>query len=197
MTVIAAIARHGTVWMAADHIASNDDRVFPAVPKVMRLNTDSGRGPEVVVGVSGNQIAAGLLQRCVLPAPGPDLDGWALDVALELTRYLWEDVKPALGCRPDSEGPSEVDACFLLGHAGRLWYVDTNAATPARGGVAAIGNGGPIALGYLEGMCDARQPLDGPWAEAAAVGAVRSACRWNTLCQLLDDDPTLEVLEHA
>lgn len=155
MTVVAAIADRRRVWMAADTAVHTSDLQQGAVRKVRRVRTLGGG--EVLLAVTG---AAGLMrvarqvlegpaaERCQDPAAyGADLDDWAEDLASAFTSAAAGMTPPLV--EPDRDGMTTVSGSWLLGYGGRLWHLHTHSAVPVDDGVAAIGVGAGVALGWM------------------------------------------------
>lgn len=153
MTTIAAIARDGVVWMAADRRAAVGGLVWTGrTPKITRLgqpDREGGRRPDALIGSSGRSAGGSLARyRVSLPkAPDPDrvdrCDAWADAVVRRLARAAAR-AEPAI-----LDEDRDVPFSALLAYAGHLWVLGDQHAQEITGGVAAIGSGAELALGSL------------------------------------------------
>lgn len=176
MTVVAAYADNGTVWMAADTYASAGGGTVAEVQKVLRIPVGDS---EALLGIAGS---APLIQLVAFDFDAPalrdggDLDEWAYRVAVELTRVCRKAGHPVVNDNNDQF----IGGGFLLRFAGSLWRVGTNEATPL-GGYYAIGSGGAEALGalYAFHLTGKLQLNPDRWVQAA----VDAACHWDRDCR--------------
>lgn len=195
MTVVAAIADRRRVWMGADTAVTTGDLQQGDALKVRRLRTPGGH--EVLVGVTG---AAGLMSVAarVLANRGPDpridlepdpeggdLDLWAQTLAEAFTEAAAAASPPLT--EPDRDGMVCVSGSWLLGYAGRLWHLHTHSALPVVDGVAAIGIGAGVALGWMLAL------RTGDPGQVVS-GAVLAACARVPYCAA-HGGPVVHVLE--
>lgn len=145
MTTVAALARDGAVWMAADTLANVYDRPITGFRKIRRLTT--GDGAEFLIGCSG---AAGMpsavsmgLKVETTPADGQDPNLWAEAIAHAVTDLAFEHHQADDG---------HMDATLLLGWHGQLWTLGNGVAIPHRDGIAAIGSGEGPAIGAIDAL---------------------------------------------
>lgn len=163
MTTVAAVAKNGAVYMAADSCTNVYERpIVGGATKILRLT------PEILLGVSGYAGLIGLyaadLPGALPPPPGEEEDPqpWAHKVAtvasqLAVTVGLVEN--------------GRLDGSLLLGRAGRVWTLVHATAIPHADGVAAIGSGEGPAIGALDALLARKvNPL------AAVREAVQIAC---------------------
>lgn len=147
MTTVAALARDGAVFMAADSMIDVYDRPIHSVPKIQRHK--AADGSEVLIGWSGMAALTTVLDLDLKlrdmrsPTDFASLDAFVLEIARKLTSsamsaHLAEDGKMSGG--------------FLLGHAGRLWTIFHMLAVPHLDGVAAIGSGEGPAMGAMDAL---------------------------------------------
>jgi ATP-dependent protease HslVU (ClpYQ) peptidase subunit len=174
MTVIAAIAREGRVWMAADTASHAGATRFASQPKI-RAYPDG-----VLLAAAGTACGLPSLRdpKLMPKCATDDLDEWAQCVAEKVTEHL-AGLTPSLL----NEGSLEIE--LLLGYRGRLWYLDANLANRIPDGIGVLGTGADIAYGALHAM---------PHAPAfnAVTTAVAIACMRNAGCALVDGAPQVE-----
>lgn len=194
MTVIAAIARDGQVVMVGDRQAGYCGSPRYGIRKIRRHGFTNDRG-EFLLAVAGSGGPLALLTAELQVHSGPSgadpaQDVWAEAVARAVTQVLAESTPPELD---HSGGESHITSTLLLGHAGRLWYLQTNVAHPVPDGIASIGSGSDIAMGAMHVALDlALDPDD------AATRAVVLACRFDNDCGVTVDAPMqVEHLEPA
>lgn len=151
MTTLAAIAKDGQVWMAADSMTTVYDRPIPnAARKIRRLPVGHA---EALIGVCGDGGLADLLTtRVTLPSLEGmgDLQIWAAHVA-----YVVTDRAIEAGLTEDGR----VDGHFLLGHAGQLWTLIHAQAIPHPDGIAALGSGEALAIGAIDALEASNDPV--------------------------------------
>lgn len=190
MTVIAAVARHGRVFVAADDVATEEDadRYWPNPPKVRRA--DAGGLPILLAYSGAAELLPVFVHQREFAAPGLDLDVWAQGIAYALTEDAAE-LNPSCLTPTNGSDRASLDGMGLVAHAGRIWTIDANIAALIPDGIIAIGSGGHVAFGYLHAAL-----VNGADPCIAVCDAVRFACRHTVGCQLLGDAPVLEVLEH-
>lgn len=144
MTTVAAIARDGAVYMAADSLCNVYDRPVPgAVDKIARMKV---AGEEILVGFSGCAALPGLVAADLdLPAPTPDADPqvWATAIARVVT---------AIAVTAGLVSDGRMDAHLILGWAGRVWSINHAFAAAHHDGIAAIGSGEGPAIGAIDAM---------------------------------------------
>lgn len=142
MTTVCAVARKGRVVMGADSMTNVYDRPVYGVLKVRRFPAGPG---ECLLGICGDGATADLLTaHLTIPTPPGDsasLQPWALSVAQAVTSVAIE-----YGILTDGR----MDGSVLLGHAGHVWTLSHQQATPHHDGVAAIGSGEGPAIGAID-----------------------------------------------
>lgn len=177
MTVIAAVAREGRVWMAADTASHAGTTRYAAPPKIRHHPNG------VLVAAAGQTaILAALRDPELIPdCDTDDLDEWAQCTAERITAAL-------LAVEPPLVDDGSINGEILLARAGRLWYIDANLATPARDGVAVLGSGSDIAYGAVQALLSLNQP-----SLHVVTTAVAIACQRNAGCALVDGTPQVEV----
>lgn len=203
MTVVAAIALDGRVVMAADTVSQYQGTLVQGAHKIRRLQAGD---TEVLLSGSGNgaivQLAERLLKIEATPGPQADeqnWDDWAAVVASAISEILAE-IRPPV-TTSTSESQTFIDGAYLLGTAGRLWYLFTHQALRVIDGIAALGSGSDLALGVLssvEAVEESQVPgsatSDRPTPEALASAAVRVACRFDPHCAIGSGGPQVEML---
>ncbi|MCU1590656.1 MAG: hypothetical protein JWP11_1912 [Frankiales bacterium] len=145
MTTIAAVARDGQVWMAADSATNVYDRpIFDGARKIRRINA-SGRefllgccGAGGMADVMGYRLAATLAAGM---GELTDLQYWAANVA-------WAANVLAVEAGLAENG--RQDGSLLLGCAGQLWVLSEVQAIRIPDGVCALGSGEGPAMGALD-----------------------------------------------
>ena len=141
MTTVAALARDGHVWMAADSLTTVYDRPVTSMRKIRRYPARTG---EALVGISGTGAIAAVLDADLKLAEVPeyeDLDDWGNDVARKASAIC------------TSSGVAEegqMAGLLLLGYQGRLWSVTHCYAIAHPDGVAAVGSGEGPAIGAID-----------------------------------------------
>lgn len=165
MTTVAAVARAGWVWMAADSCNNVHDR--PIVGSAQKITRKVIDGRPVLFGVCGAgalaQLTARRLQLPHLPTfadwqTDAPLQAWAHDAASAVT-----DMARGHGITRDS---GVIDGTLLMGFAGRLWTITDHQAIPQPDGIAAIGSGDELAIGALHALID---EVDAAWAVRRAL----------------------------
>lgn len=147
MTTVAALARDGAVWMAADSLTNVYDRPIPdGCRKIRRYQTADGG--EALVGISGTGALATIMDADLnladLDPPKPDeLDRWANEVARKVS---------AICVAAHVADDGKLDGVLLLGHAGRLWTMVHCYAIPHPDGMAALGSGEGPAMGAMDAL---------------------------------------------
>lgn len=176
MSVIAAIAHQGTVWMGADSVSTREDgSVFYGAQKVVRRPVPE-TNREVLIGATGAAPLGRLWQRVPLEpvGAGVTMDDWVLGIAEAWTRLAVAD-EPS---HADEAG--HLDGSALIATDGRLWRVSENHAMDA-GPYAAEGCGGALALGALHALHP--QVLAGTVEPVeAVVTALSAAVTWDAHC---------------
>lgn len=149
MTVIAALAFQGRIYLAADSGAFVNDRPVREAARKMRIVPVGTGGGHALVAFSGDGALAALFDveaargiNIEPPAGLFDDDRWASQVAAWVTTL---GVDAGLVDRDDGR----LDALLILGWRGRLWTLLHNQAVPMTDGVAVLGSGGDVALGAL------------------------------------------------
>jgi ATP-dependent protease HslVU (ClpYQ) peptidase subunit len=140
MTCVAAVVENGKVYMAADSYLGCDNRALSRSKDDAKLfRHPSG----ILVGTCGDTLAQRRVRRAMLPVREPGQD---------LLEYVFEALAPALAHRGGELGDFEL----LVGIEGRLFRLFSNTlALECVDGFAAIGSGGPVALGSLATPSDA------------------------------------------
>lgn len=169
MTTVLALARDGTVFMAADSMTNVFDHPMPgAARKIMRL--DAG-GEQVLLGISGNAGMAGRIRpawaaaEISLPPRDDDLQECAEEIANLVTQPILDAVMT------DSDG--QMDGHFLLALRGRLWTIFHHAAVPHLDGLGAVGTGEGPAIGALDALLARRVQPEKAVRLAAAIAISR------------------------
>lgn len=194
MTVVAAIASAGRVVMAADTVTQYHGTLVQGARKIRRLRFEGAE--EILISGSGNgaivQTIPQRLKTFTTPKPhdgDASWNEWAEIAACRVTDFLVDTVPPLT--TTSEGGGTVVDGSFLLGAAGRLWYLFTNQSVPVVDGIAALGSGSDLALGVLAAAPSLASMPHPP--ETLAVLAVRIACRFDPHCQI-KDIPQVETL---
>lgn len=162
MTTVAALARDGHVWMAADSLINVYDRPIPdGARKIRRLKAGDG---EVLIGGAGESgilaIAGNLLAVGAEPDDDQDPQVWAERVAVQVTRLAVEHSLLDEG---------RMAACLILGWRGRLWTISHATAIPHADGIAALGSGEGVAIGAIDALLDAGLEIPPPEVVVRAV----------------------------
>lgn len=152
MTTVAAIARLGTVHMAAESMTTIYNRpAIDVVAKIFRIPVKGGG--MALLGVAGRSCAGGSLPRRLIAQQLPAFDGgpnlWAQDVAEAVTFA-------ATGLMLVDEG--SLDCSFILGFDGAVWTLTDHFAVPHADGVAAIGSGEGPAIGAIDALLAVGMP---------------------------------------
>lgn len=148
MTTVAALARDGHVWMAADSLVNVFDRpILDGCRKIRRVKAGDG---EILVGCSAaagmpSAISAGL-KVDTEPTDDQDPQLWAEAIAHAVTDLAFEHHQTEDG---------RMDATLILGWRGRLWSVWNGVAIPHADGIAAVGSGEGVAIGVVDALLDA------------------------------------------
>lgn len=143
MTTVAALARDGHVWMAADSLINVYDRpIVNGCRKIRRIKADDG---EILVGCSGSAgmpsaVSAGLKVDAE-PADDQDPQLWAEAIAHAVT---------GLAADHHEFSDGRMDATLILGWRGRLWTLGNSVAIPHEDGIAAAGSGEGPAIGAMD-----------------------------------------------
>lgn len=165
MTTVAALARDGHVWMAADSSINVYDRaVCDGARKIRRLKAGTDGVLVAGAGEAGILAIASQLQLDQPPDDGDDPQPWVEAVALQATR---------LAVDLSLLGEGRMAGTLLFGWRGRLWTISHATAIPHADGIAALGCGEGVAIGAIDALLDAG--LDVPPAELV-VRAVTLAC---------------------
>lgn len=142
MTTVAALARDGHVWMAADSMINVYERPIPGgCRKIRRTKAGDGEALIGVAGTSGLVALTGMLNLDSPPDAGEDPQPWAETVAVQVTRLAVEHSLLDDGV---------MDGTLLLGWYGRLWTISHATAIPHGDGVAAAGSGEGPAIGAVD-----------------------------------------------
>ena len=175
MTVIAALAHEGSVFMAADTVASTDRRWYNT-HKIVR-KTVAGR--PMLLAFAGRAPIRNAIQNelHVIGAPKRSegeqvLDEWAHEIAAAITDLLYS-ANPPIG-KDDSLGGNG-----LLAYQGCLWTIEANAADRCEL-FEAIGSGEGYALGALHALQSADLLLNDP--KRSVTTAIEAASRWEPCC---------------
>jgi hypothetical protein len=184
--------------MAADHASILDGTINHTLGKILKLRPVRDLGAPVpldssehlLLGFAGQAAIRSVVRRHLvvttptLSADAGELDRWADGVAEDICA-LAVDARPTI---TDADG--HVDVIALLVYRDRLWLLAQQLTQPVLSGVAAIGSGGDLALGYLTGALN-----NGAHPAAALADAVKVACRHDDGCGLYPGmGPALEVL---
>lgn len=187
MTVIAgAVSVDGTVRMAADTTCVMQGTRIYGARKIRRLLTSGGH--PYLLGFAGSSALASLTEAHlpsmgIEPAGSANLDAWAQAIAEAICKI-------ATDATPQVTEEGNVDGVALLGHAGHLWLLAQQNASPVPLGYIAIGSGRDLALGVL-----ASWQGDDNTDRARVATAVRIACQYDTNCAIEWDGPLIETLE--
>jgi ATP-dependent protease HslVU (ClpYQ) peptidase subunit len=194
VTVVAAIARDGHVTMAADTCSQYQGTIIHGARKIRRMQTADGT-PVLLTG-SGNGAIVQVIPRLVDIEATPGADGseqawdeWAERVAAACTEAA-AGTALQLTAR-GQDGSTTLDGAFLLGAAGRLWYLFTFQALRVRDGVAALGSGSDLAFGALTTY---QETAPGTADDVVVAAAVRAAVRYDAWCSIDDDGPQIETV---
>lgn len=191
MTVIAAVADGATVWMAADTGETVTGTWQGHARKIRRVGLPHDAGT-ILLATAGAAGAMTTAQRAIPDGPDTlipdgDLDTWADDLAIHLTQACAATSPPLT--EPDRDGMTVPSGIWLLGYRGRLWHLLAHHALPVPDGIAAIGAGADIVLGWMLGAPST--PPDG-----LVTGAILAACQRIPYCTA-PDGPTVESLTHG
>jgi ATP-dependent protease HslVU (ClpYQ) peptidase subunit len=166
VTTVAALARDGAVYMAADSSVNIYDRAISGgVKKIRRIKTGDA---EILIGCSGNAglpgVVDGRLKVDAVPTDGQDPQPWADAIAFAVTslaaeHHLFDD--------------GSLDGHLILGWGGRVWSINTSVAVAHADGIAAIGSGEGLAVGAIDALL-ANTDADPP---RIVTEAVMIACR--------------------
>lgn len=148
MTTVAALARDGHVWMAADSLINVYDRpIVDGARKIRRLKAGGG---EVLIGGAGESgilaLVGNLLTIDAEPDDDQDPNLWAETIAVQVTQ---------LAAEHSLLDDGRMGACLLLGWRGRLWTISHATAIPHADGIAALGSGEGVAVGVMDALLDA------------------------------------------
>lgn len=147
MTSVIGYAANGHVWIAGDSCVGNDNDQF------VTLNKKVFRVGELLIGCSGSLRRWQLLQYELALSPdddGGDPERYIVTVVVEAIRRLFADRAAAI-----IEDGMEYGGTFIIGYRGHLYEMDNNYQVLERTSqTAAIGTGGPYALGAFHGMID-------------------------------------------
>lgn len=150
MTTVCAVARNGTVVMAADSMTTVYDRPIYGARKIIQLAVADARNDfdnsTLLIGCSGDGAYAGLLRNGhyhvdAIPDPDVDAQPWATAVAQGITE---------LGIEHGLTDDGRLDAHLLLGWRGQLWTLVHQQAIYHPDGIAAIGSGEGPAIGAID-----------------------------------------------
>lgn len=161
VTTIAAVARDGAVWMAADSATNVYERpIVDGARKVRRLIV--GDSEECLIGMCGAGGLADLiglrLKLTHVPSDDEDLQSWAAAVAWAVTELAQDAGLVDAG---------RIDGSLALGFRGRLWTLSETHAIPHPDGVNCLGSGEGPAIGALDVLLE--QDLDPLEAVTRAV----------------------------
>lgn len=195
MTVLVGLARNGRVTIGADTANTIANSHVFGTRKVAKVYTGH-ENDYCLVAVSGN--------GALLPlATGLDI-GWSRTsnrtqanndadfgqhVATLLTQAAFH-AEPRLIIQYADKG-EQIDGNVMLGYRGRLWTLLTNQAHEHTDGIATLGVGRELALGYLRGaLCfGTGSDIDGVDA------AVRFTCQHEPWCGIDAAGPYILQLE--
>jgi ATP-dependent protease HslVU (ClpYQ) peptidase subunit len=143
VTVVAAVIDHegGKVHMAADSLAIGRDDLHVTMRKI--LTAEVG-GAVTLIGVAGQCSLIPLAAGLIAETPGDDLDGWAQQIAKEITASGVE-----LGAKEDD---GTLNGEMLLARGAHLWDISHHSAIPITLDYAAVGSGAAVALGAMWAM---------------------------------------------
>jgi hypothetical protein len=194
LTVIAAVADGTTVTMAADTGEPIASTWQGAARKIRRVDIPHA-GPALLAAAGaggGMAVACAWLDSTDAAADVShdpayhrgDLDTWADVIARRLTEACATATPPLT--EPDRDGMTAPSAIYLLGYRGKLWHLLAHHALPVPDGIAAIGVGADLALGWMLGA-----PLTPP--AGLVTGAVLAACQRIPYCTA-PEGPLVESL---
>lgn len=184
MTCIAAWADQHGVWMCSDGLSIGDrDVVSSAKRKISRIKepksfTGKAAG-DILIGSAGRTILARVRDHVgIATTPDPnnddDCNKWAHAIADALVEAAF-DFK-----QPPTQNEFGLDGCFLIGWAGRLWYIGGDQyAELVNSHYFAVGSGDMVALGALYAL-QAEVELGRLHPAKALEQAVVAACVWRT-----------------
>lgn len=146
MTCIAAIEHQGRVWIGADSLVSTEwgFSVVRVEPKVFKS------GKELLIGTCESVRVAQVLRYHLKP---PAASRGKHDPQNYIVSRLIPEIRKMLrqhGAGKVENRVEEMEAQFLVGYRGKLFYVDEDyqVGTPSIG-FHAIGSGGEVACGAL------------------------------------------------
>lgn len=190
MTVIAAVARDGKVFMGCDTAADySGSYVYKQEGKVAELQT--GTGGKLLIAAAGSAsllpvIARNLkIESNLTPRHTDDeADSWADSVVAAITGVA-ADCTPSLLTSGDSPG---LDGTVLFAWDRHVWFMFAHSAIRPSGGVVAIGSGTDVAVGAMNAALQF-----GAEPKAAVVTAVELACKFADGCRLDERGPLLHT----
>lgn len=166
MTTVAAIARLGTVHMAAESMTTIYNRPAHDITKIFRIPINGGG--VALLGVAGRSCAGGALPRRLIADQLPPFDSepneWAQQVAQTVTFA-------ASGLMLLDEG--SLDCSFILGCDGALWTITDHFAIPHADGIAAIGSGEGPAIGAIDALLAVGMPATSAVTRAIEIAINR------------------------
>lgn len=151
MTAIITVKdKDGTLWMGSDGLVSCDIQRPSRLPKqcIKKIGTE-----RMLIGSTGAARDQQIVQHLFTPTPRPKRmspDKYMTSVfTVELLKFLMANE------RAWSKKEEQFDSYFMVAYAGRIYFVDSAAATVRTANTFdACGSGASVALGVLEATRD-------------------------------------------
>lgn len=185
MTVLVGLARNGRVTIGADTANTIANSHVYGTRKAGKLRANGALRDQSLVAVTGN----GALLPLAMSLDTTDYVGGDADfgqyVAEKLTAAAFR-AEPRLIIQYPDKG-EQIDGNVMLGYRGRLWTLLTNQAHEHTDGIATLGVGRELALGYLTGALHHRPQA---WSDTDVVdAAVRFTCHHEPWCGIDESGP--------
>lgn len=179
MSVVVAVAKGASTVIAADSMMTSgdmQDRNAVSPPKIHQLGN-------AYVGITGWTVFNTLLPYYTAKLPNPptlDNETHIFEFFLGLWKALRADYH-VVNDQPDTEDApfADLDSCFLIVTAGRIFRVASDLTVKRMERFAAIGCGDQYALGALTVLYE--QEIS---AKELATRAVETAAFWDSNCDL-------------
>ncbi|MCD0155828.1 hypothetical protein [Deinococcus sp. 6GRE01] len=174
MTVIAALAHDGQVFMASDNVATGN-RAYQVTNSKIHQN-----GP-LLIGLSGSVVVSDIIEHGWTPPSRAHGESAERFLAWTVSRSLRTLLREQAHVSTDRDG-EYVNLNALIGYEGRLYYLSTEfSVLSLTAPFEAIGCGSDYAMGVLY----AYSRMDGaarPSPEEQLTRAVEAACQFDVHC---------------
>lgn len=158
MTTALAYGLGEHVWIAADSMTNVYDRPVMGAAKI--VGVEIGGVPTFFVVAGAGGLMQLLRYKTCFDQPTDDLDAWAQDVAMIVTKTAVDH-----GMVQDGE----MDATVLLACKGHVWTIAHHYAVAHPDRIGAIGNGEQAAIGAMDALLETSPTLDPAIAVYKAV----------------------------